>query len=175
MPLSEVAHFSIPYLQVLDEQGELDAALDPKLDDAALVRLYQAMVLAREADGRMLKLQRQGRLGTFPPATGQEAVACGAALALEPQDWLVPAYRELGARLMRGEPLEATLLYYNGYEEGNASPEAGRTLPISIIVGSQTLHAVGLAYAMRQKGEKDAAAVCLFGDGATSEESSTRR
>jgi 2-oxoisovalerate dehydrogenase E1 component len=188
MPLSEVAHFSIPYLQVLDEQGNVDAALDPKLDDRTLLRLYQAMVLAREADGRMLKLQRQGRLGTFAPATGQEAIACGATLALEPQDWMVPAYRELGARLMRGEPLDAALLYYNGYEEGNTSPRELRILPTSVILGSQLPHAVGIGYAIQQLGraraaggarsletggaplpDEKAAVLAFFGDGASSQ------
>jgi 2-oxoisovalerate dehydrogenase E1 component len=117
----------------------------------------------------MLKLQRQGRLGTFPPATGHEAISCGAALAMRESDWFVGAYRELGGRLMRGEPLEQTLLYYNGWEEGNALPREKRTLPTAVILGSQLPHAVGIGYAMRALGEGETAAVCFFGDGATSQ------
>jgi 2-oxoisovalerate dehydrogenase E1 component len=169
MPLTEVAHFSVPYLQVLDEHGAVDAALDPGLDDRQLLELYQAMVLAREADQRMLKLQRQGRLGTFPPSTGQEAIACGATLALRPTDWFVPAYRELGGRLMRGEPLEQLLVYYNGWEEGNTLPRERRTLPNSIILASQLPHAVGIAHAMTYLKESGAAVLTFFGDGASSQ------
>ena len=168
MPLSDVASFSVSHLQVLDEHGKLDERLDPGLSDEQALELYRAMVLAREADGRMLKLQRQGRLGTFPPGTGQEAVVCGAALAMGARDWLVGSYRELGARLMRGEPLEASLAYYNGYEEGSPLPVQARTFPVQVVLGSQLPHAVGLAYAMQYRGE-DAAVVVFFGDGASSQ------
>lgn len=169
MPLREVASFKISYLQVLDEQGQLDAELAPALEDAQLLELYRAMLRSREADQRMLNLQRQGRLGTFPPCIGQEAVAVGAAYAMGPRDWLVPAYRELGARLLRGEPLDNTLLYYNGHEEGsNYDPAELRMLPTQVILGSQVPQAVGLARALRQRGE-DAAVLCFNGDGATSQ------
>jgi pyruvate dehydrogenase E1 component alpha subunit len=169
MPLKEVGKFSVSYLQVLDEHGEVDQELEPKLDTPELVRLYRAMLLAREADQRMLKLQRQGRLGTFALCTGQEAAVCGPTLAMGPRDWFVPAFRELGGRLMRGETLTQGLLYYNGYEEGNSLPAASRTMPVSIPVGSQLPHAVGIGYAMKYRGEKDSAVVVFFGDGATSE------
>jgi pyruvate dehydrogenase E1 component alpha subunit len=65
-------------------------------------------------------------------------------------------------------PVENFLWFNNGYEEGSVMSAPGRTLPVSIIVGAQTLHAVGLAYAMQYRGE-DAAVVTFFGDGATSE------
>jgi pyruvate dehydrogenase E1 component alpha subunit len=133
------------------------------------VKLYSSMVLARAADARMLKLQRQGRLGTFPPCTGQEASVCGAALAMGERDWLVGSYRELGARLMRGEPLENWLHYYNGYEEGNTAAAELRILPVSVVLGSQLPHAVGIAYAMRRLGERDTAVLAFFGDGASSQ------
>jgi pyruvate dehydrogenase E1 component alpha subunit len=158
-------------MQVLDEHGNVDAELEPKLDESELIRLYRAMVLARQADQRMLNLQRQGRVGTFGPSTGQEATPCGAVLAMTDQDWFVGSFREIGGHLMRGLPLWAYYLFHKGYEEGNLRLEGAshRTLPISIIVGSQTLHAVGLAYAMKYRKQKDSAAVTFFGDGATSE------
>ncbi len=168
MPRREIARFSIPHLQVLDEQGRVDKELEPKLDKSELIKLYRGMVWAREADQRMLRLQRQGRMGTFSPSTGQEAAACGPALALAADDWLVPAFRELGALLMRGVPLHKVLLFWGGFEEGNSFPEAPRTLPIAVIVGSQIPHATGIGYALKYRGEKRAA-VCFFGDGATSQ------
>jgi pyruvate dehydrogenase E1 component alpha subunit len=81
----------------------------------------------------------------------------------------VGAYRELGGRLMRGESLVNYLLYYNGYEEGFDLPAEKRTTPIAVVVGSQTLHAVGLAYALKYRGEKDRAVLTFVGDGGTSQ------
>ncbi len=115
--------------------------------------MYRWMRLARELDERMLKLQRQGRLGTFPPCTGQEAVSIPAALAMQDGDWFVGAFRELGGRLVRGEPLTSTLDYYNGWEEGNILPDKDlRILPTSVVIGCQIEHAAGLAYAAKYKG-----------------------
>lgn len=169
MPVREIGPFHVKYMQVLDEHGNLDEALEPKLSEAQLVRLYRTMSLAREGDQRMLKLQRQGRVGTFGPCTGQEAPPAAAALAMTERDWFVGAFRELSGLLMRGVPLSNPYIMHNGWEEGNVAPTAPRTLPVSIIVGAQTLHAVGLAYAMKYRGERDAAAVTFFGDGATSQ------
>lgn len=161
--------FRISYLRVLDEFGHLDKEKEPDLSSEELTRLYQSMVLARAVDDRMLKLQRQGRIGTFPLSVGQEAAACGPTLAMTEKDWFVGSFRELGGRLMRGEPIENILLYFNGFEEGNGFEGGERTLPVSVIIASQTLHAVGIAHAMRLRGEADSAVVCFFGDGATSE------
>jgi len=169
MPNKQVAKFSVSFLQVLNENGKVDAKLDPKLSDEKLLEMHRWMRLARELDERMLKLQRQGRLGTFPPNTGQEAISIPIALAMQKNDWFAGAFRELGGRLVRGEPLTATLYYYNGWEEGNIMPvDDLRILPTSVVIGCQFPHAAGLAYASRYKGE-DAAAVAFIGDGGTSE------
>jgi pyruvate dehydrogenase E1 component alpha subunit len=169
MPLKEIEKFSVSYLQILDEKGNVDKELEPKLSADDLIRLYRGMILGREIDQRMLKLQRQGRIGTFGPCTGQEAAHVAPAFAMTDKDWFVGAFREVGGRLMRGEPTLNSLLFHNGYEEGNRVPDGKRILPISIIVGAQTLHAVGIAYAMQYRGEKDSAVVTFFGDGATSQ------
>ncbi len=169
MPLSEVASFQVTRLEVLGPDGELDRTLEPSLTKEQKLGLYRAMWLAREADQKALKMQRQGRIGTFAPATGQEAASTAPAFAMGERDWFVGAFRELGGWLARGMPLENFLWFHGGREEGSVFPAPGRTLPINIIVGSQTLHAVGLAYAMKLRGEQDAAVVAFFGDGATSQ------
>jgi pyruvate dehydrogenase E1 component subunit alpha len=172
MPIKEIGRFSVSYLQILDENGKLDRELEPALSDEQLLRLYRCMETARDSDQRMLRLQRQGRIGTFPLCTGQEAPACGAALAMRETDWLVASYRERGARMMRGEPPTQDYLYHNGWEEGVAMttpPAMQRTTPIAVILAAQTLHAVGVAYAMRFKKEKETAVVTFLGDGATSQ------
>jgi pyruvate dehydrogenase E1 component alpha subunit len=126
------------------------------------------MLLAREADQRQLKLQRQGRMGTFGPCTGEEGAVCAAALAMTDKDWYVGAYREIGMRLMRGVRLAEEYLFWNGFEEGSHTAAAERTLPNAVIVGSQIPHAVGVAYAMKYRRERSAVLTC-FGDGATSQ------
>ncbi len=170
MPLTELARFSISYLQVLDEEGHADPELEPQLEDDTVLKIYRTMVLAREIDQRMLKLQRQGRIGTFGPCTGQEASSVGPAFAMGEKDWFVGSFRELGGRLVRGEPKINPMIFHNGFEEGNLVPGGpGRLLPISIIVGSQTLHAAGIGYAIQYRQEKDAAVVTFFGDGGSSQ------
>jgi len=169
MPIKEIEQFSVSYMQILDEKGDVDKELEPKLSDKELIQLYRDMFLGREVDERMLKLQRQGRIGTFGPSIGQEAAHCAPTFAMTEKDWLVGAFREAGARLMKGETIKQALLFYNGFEEGNKRPKDARLLPISIIVAAQMLHAVGIGYAMKYRGEKDAAVVTFFGDGATSE------
>ncbi len=170
MPREVIASFDVSRLSILDEEGTADPDLEPDLEPEKLKEVYRAMFFAREADQRMLRLQRQGRIGTFGPSSGQEACVVGPAFVMNEKDWFVGSFRELGGRLARGEPLVNHLRYYNGYEEGTMCSEgtAGRLLPVSVIVGAQLLHAVGIAYAMKLKGE-DAAVVAFLGDGATSE------
>ena len=169
MPEKVIEEFTVPRLEILDEDANLDEKLEPQLSEEQLIGMYRAMLLARVSDDRMLKLQRQGRIGTFGPSTGQEACVVGPAFAMAENDWFVSAFRELGGRLNRGESLTSQLLYYNGFEEGTVRPNGdGRLLPISVIVGAQALHAVGIAYAMKYRKEKSAVLV-FFGDGATSE------
>ena len=169
MPSRQIGPFSVPYYQVLDENGNVDVDLEPDLGEEQLIRLYRTMFTAREGDQRMLKLQRQGRVGTFGPSTGQEACVCAPVLAMTDKDWFVSAFREFGGYVARGVPISRIYLFHNGYEEGNLIEPLSRTLPISIVVGAQLLHAVGIGYAMKYRGEKDSAAVAFFGDGATSQ------
>jgi len=169
MPRTELVRFSVPYLQILDQSGTVDAEFEPALSSEQLLYLYRSMKLGREADERMLKLQRQGRIGTFALATGHEAIACGAALAMSETDWFYGSFREPAARMMRGESLAKYMLMHNGYEEGNHDPQSNRLMPFSVIVGAQIPMAVGMAYALRYQEQKDAAVIVVLGDGATSE------
>src|SRR5262245_25689851 len=159
---------SVSCLSVLDADGNLDAVLEPKIPDEDLVRMYRSMVLGRRVDERMVRLQRQGRIGTFAPIKGQEAAQIGSISALRPTDWMVPSFRETAAMLWRGWPIEKILLFFAGRLEG-AQPEPDqRDLPIAIPVATQLPHAVGIAYAAQYRGD-DAVVMVYFGDGATSE------
>ncbi len=159
---------NIEYLSVLHESGELDRQLEPKITDEILMKLYRTMLLARKFDERLLNLQRQGRIGTFPPIKGHEAAHLGAVAALRESDWMVPAFRETAAELWRGRTPESVILYYNGFNEAGEIPQDSHNLPISVPVGSQILHAVGLGWAARYRGQ-DEVVMVFFGDGATSE------
>ncbi len=157
-----------PRVSFLDEAGNLAPGKAPPMPDAKARDLLRHMLRARLFDARLLKLQRQGRIGTFAPSFGQEACQVGSLAALTPQDWFVPSFREMAGALFRGAPMKSILLYAMGYEEGSLVPEGARDLPVSIPVGGQAAHAVGIAWAMKMK--KDAGiAICYFGDGATSE------
>ncbi len=154
-------------LEILDPQGRLDEGLRPNLDDGRLREFYGRMTAMRLADRMALRLQREGRMGTYAPLWGQEACQVSAA-ALGEADWLVPSYRETGALWLRGVPLHRIYQYWTGDERGSCWPPELRVLPMAIPVGSQGLHAVGLAWAMKMRREASATLV-YFGDGATSE------
>lgn len=159
---------NIDHLSILDEFGHVDHALDPHLPEVELLALYRSMLLGRRFDERMVNLQRQGRIGTFPPIKGQEAAQIGSVYQLKTSDWFVPSFRETAAEIVRGRSLESILLYYNGYNEGAVIPGNKKDLPTSIPVGSQVLHATGLGFAAKYK-KTDEIVIVYFGDGATSE------
>lgn len=158
----------IEHLSILDSDGNLDQELEPELSEDFLHELHRAMLLSRRFDERMLNLQRQGRIGTFAPVKGQEASEIGAVAVLEEEDWLVQSYREHAAGLWRGQSMEAYLINYGGYYQGNEIPEDSHVTPVAIPVSTQVLHAVGLSYAIRQQDNEEVVMV-FFGDGATSE------
>jgi len=160
--------FQVEYLSVLDSDGNLDTALEPKLSENDLKALYRAMLLGRRLDERMVRLQRQGRVGTFAPIKGQEASQIGSAFTLRPSDWMVPSFRETAAMVWRGWPIDKLLHFFAGRLEGGQPAPDQHDLPITIPVATQLPHAVGLAYAVQYRGD-DAVVMAYFGDGATSE------
>jgi pyruvate dehydrogenase E1 component alpha subunit len=154
--------------RVLDEEGHLLTEEAPDLPEERLVDLYRWMVFSRAFDETCLRLQRQGRLGTYAPLSGQEAAQIGSAAALEEQDWLFPSYREHGALMFRGLPPEYILTYWNGSEEGNRIPDGVNVFTVAIPIATQTVHAVGFSWAAKLKGE-ELVVIVYFGDGGTSE------
>jgi pyruvate dehydrogenase E1 component alpha subunit len=158
-------------LSLLDEAGTLapEAASLPRPDDAAVLAAWRTMVQARATDEWAVSLNRQGRMPTYVLNKGQEANSIGALMAVRRDDWFVPAFRELGGMLVRGISLDAYYLYWFGNEWANHMPvEEFHMTPISVPVGSQMLHAVGLAWAERYRGS-DRIALTFMGEGASSE------
>jgi pyruvate dehydrogenase E1 component alpha subunit len=158
----------IDYLSILNEKGEVDTKLMPDLSEKQLQHFHRTMLLSRRFDERLLSLQRQGRIGTFAPIKGQEASQIGAVAALQPEDWVVPAFRETAAAIYRGAPLSGLFIFLAGYNEGSRIPAGQNDLPIAIPVGTQISHAAGIAYGMKYRQAKQVV-LTFFGDGATSE------
>ena len=156
-------------IQVLTEEGEVhpDATV-PALSDDRLVEMYRTMKLARHFDERAVSLQRQGRMGTYPPMSGQEGAQVGSAFALGQEDWIFPSYREHAAIYTRGWSLDRTLLSWMGNEGGNSPPEGSKVFTVTVPIATQIPHATGLAHAAKRDGS-DEVILCYFGDGATSE------
>jgi pyruvate dehydrogenase E1 component alpha subunit len=158
-------------LALLDETGKLAPvpAGFPVLPDVQALEAYRTMVLSRQVDEWAVSLNRQGRLPTYALNKGQEANSVGALMAIRKDDWFVPAFRELGGMLVRGISVKQYYLYWLGNEWANHMPaETYRMFPISVPVGSQMLHAVGLAWAERHKGT-DRISLAFMGEGASSE------
>ncbi len=138
------------------------------LDAEALRGLYRDMALVRRIDAEGVALQRQGHLGLWAPAQGQEAVQVGTARATRDDDFLFPSYREVGVLAMRGARPADLVLGWRGEVHGTFDPYALNAATPQIIIGAQTLHAVGYAMGI-QRDDSDQVAVAYFGDGATSQ------
>jgi pyruvate dehydrogenase E1 component alpha subunit len=165
--------------QLLREDGTaVDEAALASFDRALARRLFEAMLRIRVTDARMMALQRQGRISFYGEAMGQEAAVVGSAAATRPEDWIVPALREAGVGLFRGMTLDS----YIAQIFGNAvDVSKGRQMPchpcdvdhhyvvMSSCVSTQVPHAVGIAMAMKIKGDKGKVCFGYMGDGGTSE------
>lgn len=168
MPFDVVEKFKIKRLEILAEDGSIDAELArDTLSDEQVVALYEHMSTCRQLDEVAFKLQRSGRMGTYPQNKGQEAIAA-VGLVARKEDWLVPCYRENAALFLHGLPMEHILLHWMGDERGNKIPKGVNQTPISIPIGTHMLHATGIAWAAKLRGE-ESVVFTLFGDGATSE------
>ncbi|HQR30777.1 MAG TPA: thiamine pyrophosphate-dependent enzyme [Anaeromyxobacteraceae bacterium] len=164
-----------PLRSVIAEDGSADPA-EVTLRDEEALELYRWMILSRELDERMVQLQRQGRIGFYIGAIGEEATVIGTVAGMQPQDWLFPSYREHAGALFRGMPLSTFVcdLLGNAGDRmlGHQMPchEAwaqGRFVSISAPIATQVPQAVGAAWAARIKGD-DMVSLTWFGEGATS-------
>lgn len=156
-------------LEILDQHGKvIHPEWMPEISDELLLDGYKMMKYARIVDLKAVNLQRQGKLYTLPVNRGQEACAVGSAMALRKDDWMVPAFREIGAYMWHGMPVETLYKWYLGLEAGAVMPDGVNCLPTAVPISSQIPHAAGIGHAINYKG-LDQAVLCYFGDGGTSE------
>ncbi|MCC6376377.1 MAG: pyruvate dehydrogenase (acetyl-transferring) E1 component subunit alpha [Microbacteriaceae bacterium] len=161
------------YIQLITPEGERvsNPAFDPAvadIDSAKLADLYEDMVVIRRIDTEATALQRQGQLALWPPLLGQEASQVGSIRALKDDDFAVPSYRENGVAFLRGVAVEDILRTWKGYAHGSWDPQLHNLAIPNVIIGAQSLHAVGYAMGLQRDGAKSAA-IAYFGDGATSQ------
>lgn len=144
-------------------------------DDAQIAGFLRDMVIARRIDTEATALQRQGQLGLWASLLGQEAAQVGSGRAAQPQDHIFPSYREHAVGWCRGlEPVQLTSLF-RGVDFGPWAGNPGNFHLYTLVVGSQTLHAVGYGMGITHDGKvgngdgTDEAVLAYFGDGASSE------
>lgn len=167
--MTTVAQFEVTFTQFLNEQGELVGERPSIADDhAALKKLYEVMVLTRTFDKKAIALQRTGKMGTYAPINGQEAISTAIGHAMRSEDVFVPYYRDYAAQLQRGVKMSEILSFWGGDERGSNYECQSKDLPICVPIASQCLHAAGVAFAFKYRKKTSVAVVCI-GEGGTSE------
>ena len=162
--------------RVIDDNGKvISGAIVPKVSDEELHRLFDTMLMVRIVDERMMRIQRQGKLGFYMKSLGEEATHLSV-FPLREDDWVYPSYREQGAWFWRGLTIEQFLNQLFGNKN---DPTKGRQMPvhhsanwlncvsISSPVGTQIPQAVGTAMGMKASGT-DSVAMTFFGEGTSS-------
>ncbi len=172
--MDQIAKFEIYFYQILNEHGELslEANSNDKLlalinNYQELIKIYTGMKLTRLFDAKAINLQKTGKLGTYPSCLWHEAIGVAIGSCMQTKDIFCPYYRDLGTMLWRGVLMEEILAYWGGDIDGSNFKHAIHDFPICVPIASQTLHAVGAAYAVKYQ-KLDQVVVTTIGDGGTS-------
>ncbi len=92
---------------IMDDDGKvINSKWLGSINDEEVVKAYKFMQYVRTADEMCMSYQRQGRLYTFPPNLGQEAISTSTGFIMNEDDWLVPSYREVAAWLLKGSSIK---------------------------------------------------------------------
>ncbi|MFK7958339.1 MAG: thiamine pyrophosphate-dependent enzyme [Lysobacterales bacterium] len=176
-PTKDMENLAHELVRVLDDDHQACGPWNPHLEAAELQVALRQMMLTRALDDRMHRMQRQGRISFYVKCLGEEAVAIGQGMALEPKDMLFPSYRNQGLYILRGTGLvnmiSQCLSNTNDMCKGRQLPvmyhnQEGNIFSISGNLGTQYPQAVGWAMASAIKGE-DHVAAAWVGDGSTAE------
>lgn len=175
---------SVPMLQLLSPDGTYGVPREyskygeiiDSISEETLLAMYRDMARIRRFDIEAIALQRQGQLGLWVPAIGQEGAQIGSGYGVGQNDHIFPSYREHGVALTHGVELMSILKMMRGVNHGGWNPEETRFHLYAIVLASQVLHAVGYAMGVKFDGkvgtgnlEEDLAVISYFGDGATAE------
>jgi len=147
------------------------------LTDEALTHFYRSILWPRMIEEKMLVLLRQGKISKWFSGIGQEAIAVGATLALQEDEWIMPMHRNLGVFTTRNMPLSRLFMQWQGAKEGYSKARersfhfGSREHHICGMIshlGPQMAIADGVALAYKLK-KDDKVTLAFTGDGATSE------
>lgn len=167
-PLDIKAKFEIPYVQLMNDEGQLSSQAADLLTPEEIRHYFRTMHLIRQFDKKAISLQRTGRMGTYAPVEGHEAIGAAIGLTLKPQDVFIPYYRDYATLYLRGAPLKDIFSYWGGDERGNQFSHQSHDFPFCVPIASQCQHAVGVGYALSYK-QSPGVVVVTIGDGGTSE------
>ena len=174
---SNIENLAHKLVRVLDDDGVAQGEWNPELAPGQLLEALRLMLLTRQYDERMHRMQRQGKISFYMQSLGEEAISIGQGMALESGDMLFPAYRNQGLFILRNTSLvdlmcqclsntrdmckgrQMPVLYHN--KKGNLFSVSGN-------LATQYPHAVGWAMASAIKGE-DHISASWVGDGSTAE------
>src|SRR5574339_685370 len=88
------------------------------LSSEQLVKFYRSLLWPRMIEEKMLVLLRQGRISKWLSGIGQEAIAVGATMALQSDEWIMPLHRNLGVFTTRQMPLHKLFKQWQGAQDG---------------------------------------------------------
>ena len=174
----------LPMVQFLSMEGEVRVPAQwaeygeylKRLTEADYLKFYRDMARIRRFDNEATALQRQGQLGLWVPAIGQEGAQIGSGYGVGPNDHIFPSYREHGVALTHGIDLMSILKMLRGVNHGGWNPDETRFHLYAIVLGTQVLHATGYAMGVKFDGkvgtgnkDEDLAVISYMGDGATAE------
>ena len=147
------------------------------LQNQQLVELYKSLLLPRMIEEKMLILLRQGKISKWFSGIGQEAIAVGATLAMQEDEWVMPLHRNLGVFTARNMPLTELFKQWQGDITGytkarersfHFGSKAHHVCGMISHLGPQLAIADGVALAYKQRGQQKAS-LAFTGDGGTSE------
>lgn len=173
----DIEHLADELVRVLDDDGLAQGEWAPEIEPAQLLEALRLMLLTRQMDDRMHRMQRQGKVSFYMQSIGEEAISIGQGMVFKPTDMMFPSYRNQGLFIQRGTDIvdlmcqclsntrdmckgrQMPIMYHN---------RAGNMFSISGNLATQCPHAVGWAMASAIKGE-DHVSSAWIGDGSTAE------
>jgi 2-oxoisovalerate dehydrogenase E1 component alpha subunit len=177
VPARDIENMAHELVRVLDDDGMAQGEWKPDLAPEQLLEALRLMLLTRQYDDRMRRMQRQGKISFYMESLGEEAVSIGQGMALETGDMLFPGYRNQGLFILRNTSIvdmmcqclsntrdmckgrQMPIMYHN---------KKGNLFSISGNLATQYPQAVGWAMASAIKGE-DHISASWVGDGSTAE------